>query len=226
MKKLLRNLSLISLLLISCFAFVVSAYADEGPDTLPKKKDIKNIVLIVHKGETAEEGVYFPKGTKLSKIKVSKKAIKVKKTTIDGLPYLSIKAKKAVKGKLSFTAAFKGKKQNYKVTVTAVKYKNPFKSFKIGKTDYAKKFNKDTTTFYLKKGVSGKLSIKMNKGFKLDKLWLFEKVIKNNSKITLDEGSMISVSYFNKKLPKNNNVEGFFTALEVLDGEKEDEDDE
>lgn len=225
MKKLLRNISLISLLLISCFAFVVSAYADEGPDTLPKKKEIKNIVLIIHKGETAEEGVYFPVGTKLSKIKVSQKSIKVKKETRDGIPYLSIRAKKAVKGKVSLTAAYKGKKQNYKIKVTAVKYRNPFKSFKIGKTDYAKKFKKEAVTFTLKKGVSGKLSIKMNKGFKLDKLWIDERPIKNNSKITLDEGSMIALTYFDKSLPKNNNIDGFLIPLEVLDSDADADDD-
>ena len=73
MKKHLRSISLSGLMLVLSIVFVVTAYADEGPNKLPKKKDRKNIVLIVHKGETAEEGEYFPTGTKISKIKVSKK---------------------------------------------------------------------------------------------------------------------------------------------------------
>ena len=108
--------------------------------------------------------------------------------------------------------------------MTAVKYKNPFKSFKIGKTDYAKKFNKEASTFFLEKGVSGKLSIKMNKGFKLAELYLGTTKIKNNRNITLHEGSEIALYYYNKSISKIVGAD-FLVPLEVMDNE-EDEDDE
>ena len=223
MKKLLRNTLLVSLLLISCFAVAAPAYADTV-NKLPGKKEFKDCALVIHSGETAEFDIAFPIGTKFSKVKASKKAIKVSTAKMDGALCLCVKTKKAVKGTVSYTASFKGKKQNYKLSVTAVKYKNPFKSIKVGKTDYAKFFKKSAYTHSLKKEISGKLSIKMNKGFKLEKVFLNEKKIKNNQKITLKEGSCIAMYYSIKSLPKKYRS-NFLIPLEVAGEEEEEEED-
>lgn len=221
MKKLLRNMLLVSLLLISCAAIAAAAYADTV-DKLPGKKEFKDCALMIHSGETAEFDIVFPSGTKFSKVKASKKAIKVSTARMDGARCLCIKTKKAVKGTVSYTASYKGKKRRYKVSVTAVKYKNPFKSIKVGKTDYTKFFKKAAYTHSLDKEISGKLSIKMNKGFKLEKVFLNEKKIKNNQKITLKEGSCIAMYYSVKSLPKKYQSH-FLIPLEVAEEEEEEE---
>lgn len=69
---------------------------------------------------------------------------------------LTIKAKKAGSGKY----------KKYKTTVTAYEYTNPFKTFKIGKKSYKKRY--DSSLLYGTTGaLKGKVTIKAAAGWKL-----------------------------------------------------------
>lgn len=116
------------------------------------------------------------------------KVIEVTASEDDMYPHLEIKLVGEGTTKISFQYA--GKTLTQKITVR--KYKNPCKLLKIGKTNYAKCFNKSGHYNHNKrtKNVTGKITIKPKKGWKLKKIEVFNifdgvKKVKNNSKVTL-----------------------------------------
>ncbi len=66
-------------------------------------------------------------------------------------------------GTAKITYKVNGKSQTFKYTVK--KYANPCKSFKIGSTDYAKKFNSKTSLYSFRNIKNQKLTIKANSGW-------------------------------------------------------------
>ena len=116
------------------------------------------------------------------------KVVKVTASKDARYPYVAVKLVGEGTAKISFQYA--GKTLTQKITVT--EYKNPCKLLKIGKTNYAKCFNKSGHYNHNKrtKDVTGKISIKPKKGWKLKKIEVFNmydgvKKVKNNSKVTL-----------------------------------------
>lgn len=71
-------------------------------------------------------------------------------------------------GTAKITYKFNGVSQTFKYTVK--KYANPCKSFKIGSTDYAKKFNSKTTLYSFRNIKKQKLTIKANSGWIITKI--------------------------------------------------------
>lgn len=85
-----------------------------------------------------------------------------------------------VQGEKTYT-----KKCKYEI----LKYKNPLSSLKIGKKNYAPLFNEATDTIV--KGIKGKqkISVKVKKGYKLVRLYIY----KNGVQTTVKNGSKIDI---------------------------------
>lgn len=108
---------------------------------------------------------------------------------------LYVVAKKAGTTTISLVATAAGctEEQTYQFEFSARKYVNPLKTIKIGKTNYAKKFNKISAFAKKGKKLSGKLTVKVKKGWKIKKIqrvnmnqaYYTFKTIKNNRKVTL-----------------------------------------
>ena len=139
--------------------------------------------------------IFLPcEGYKEKKIKSSDKSTLSAAKDIDG--FLKVRLKKAGTTAISYTAINldTNKRENYKNICKVYNYTNPLASFKIGKTDYASTFKKSPFS-PLKDGqvAKGKLSVKLNKGWKL---------------VTIrqaTEGSTLLASFTNKfKTLKNN----------------------
>ena len=151
-------------------------------------------------------------------VKSSKKSV-IEPFYESGHVYLSVKKK----GKAKITIKNKSTKKTYKCTVKVIKYKNPFKKFKVGKLNGAKTF-KTWSTGMMKstpaKGTKAKVTIKAKKGWKVKKITLVSskfnssngsfktvtKNVKNKSTITYKGGSWdqrLFVKMYNKKHKMN-----------------------
>lgn len=97
--------------------------------------------------------------------------------------------------------------KKFSVKLVVYKYINPFKTFKINKKNYAKKFNKSKyPSKKLKKGKKYKFAYKIKKGFKLSYCDFYNgkkyKALKKKSTIKLTKKykyPYISISVYNKK---------------------------
>lgn len=84
------------------------------------------------------------------------------------------------------------------MTVNVVKYVNPFKTLKVGKKSYVKKFN-SKVEYKTSKKVSGKLVITPKTGWKINSIEKYiakeytYKTIKNKKKVTLAKGDELRV---------------------------------
>lgn len=112
-----------------------------------------------------------------------------------------------------------GQMKHFETKITVLKYQNPCKYFKLGKTDIKKKFKKSPKNWKKVKAGQYKISIKARKGWKLTKITCGGKKIKNKSKITIkkSEGSVyaptIITAYFkDKKTNRTRRVEMAFSA--------------
>lgn len=150
---------------------------------------------------------------------------KVAKVTLNKWPngYYSISLDIRKAGVTNISFQYNGKTLKQKVTV--VQYKNPCQSFKIGKKDYKKYFQKSGNYQFCsqKKDLTGTISIKPKKGWKLKKLELWHvssssmgrgvtstKKIKNNSKVTVtikDLGTTVYAEFKNVKTKATQKVE-------------------
>lgn len=80
-----------------------------------------------------------------------------------------IRAKGIGKCTVSYSVTTNGNKTTYVYNYKVVKYRNPFKTIKVGKKNFKNKYNK--TYIYLQpKAISGKLNIKVKKGYKIQKI--------------------------------------------------------
>ncbi len=145
--------------------------------------------------------VSFKISNKIGKLSVSK-------TKRNGWIALYLKPKKT--GKTTVTLKFKdpetGETHTNKMKVTVYNYKNPFKSFKIGKKNYASKFKKRQTVEKVGPA-SGKLKIKLKKGWKIKSILhqdmsstvLRSTKVKNKQFIDLTSKAYITIILKNKK---------------------------
>ena len=152
----------------------------------------KRVTYNLYKGQVGFGSVWVRNpvtNAKITGLKNSNsKVIEVTAREDDMYPHVEIKLVGEGTTKISFQYA--GKTLTQKITVR--KYKNPCKLLKIGKTNYAKCFNKSGHYNHNKrtKNVTGKITIKPKKGWKLKKIEVFNiydgvKKVKNNSKVTL-----------------------------------------
>lgn len=152
----------------------------------------KSVTYNLYKGQVGFGSVLIHNpvtNAKITGLKNSNsKVIEVTAGEDDMYPRVEIKLVGEGTTKISFQYA--GKTLTQKITVR--KYKNPCKLLKIGKTNYAKCFNKSGHYNHNKrtKNVTGKITIKPKKGWKLKKIEVFNifdgvKKVKNNSKVTL-----------------------------------------
>ena len=108
-------------------------------------------------------------------------AVLKKKKCVDyyGNPYqeLRIQVKGAGVTRLSFQLVKDKTVKKRSFCIQTVKYTNPFRSYKIGDTDLAKKFKKYSLAGYGSvgsEGLKGKIDIRCNKGWRLVRLELQE----------------------------------------------------
>lgn len=148
-----------------------------------------------------------------------------KKSTFGAAVKISVKdfgsAKVTCKVKGTDYETQKKVKRKYITNYRVFKYQNPVASFKVGKVDYAKKFNKDAQ-YFIKKSISGKVSVKAEKGWKISQIrkvngslsggigdW---KKVKNGSKVSLKKGKhALEVVLYNKK-------EKYYTSVVICPG--------
>ncbi|MDO5539204.1 MAG: hypothetical protein Q4F83_03915 [Eubacteriales bacterium] len=179
----------------------------------PKMDKVEVCVLSSYKNQPTNQ-VYIT-FSKLSSTNVTVKNLKSsnKKVVTVGKPSVSsyvkslsipLTFKKAGSAYISFDLKIGKKTYSYKKKVSAVKYTNPMKSFKIGKTEFASRYKKYAGPVILNKALSGKLKIVPNKNWKIifmDKMTLGEgsSKVKNNTKIVLKRPSVLTVVLQNKK---------------------------
>jgi len=107
------------------------------------------------------------------KILKGKKYAKVKLVKKDGVLNVKFTPKKV--GTIKFKYKYKLNKKTKSVTysVKIVKHQNPLSVFKIGNTNLTSKF-KGSFTYRTAKSLSGKLSIKMKKGYKFSNFTVYD----------------------------------------------------
>ena len=113
----------------------------------------------------------------------------------------------------------------YKLKLCVMKYSNPFKTFKIGKKNYASHYKGNTFT-ELEKPVKGKLKLSVKKGWKISKIYHYygyegKKKIRNNKKIELNTADSVEVILQNKKYGASTTF-----TLNIYDGGDSDYDDD
>lgn len=112
---------------------------------------------------------------------------------------LVIMPKKAGTAKISFKLKINGTWKAYTMKIKTFKYQNPFSSIKIGNSKYTSKFNKTNSVKVSAKQLSGKLSYKLKKGYKINNIMIVDdnsgqvikNGVKNNSKITVKKGDLL-----------------------------------
>ena len=122
------------------------------------------------------------------KVLKGKKYAKVKLVKKDGVLNVKLTPKKA--GTIKFKFKYKLNKKTKSVTysVKIVKHQNPLSVFKIGTTDLTSKY-KSTFTYKSSKSISGKLSIKMKKGYKVSNFTVYD------SKANFENGTFTFQDY-------------------------------
>ena len=203
MKKVLSRLLAVSLSFMVAFGLLIvpateSANADGAVLSVAKyAKTVK-----YHTGATYSDVVVLDMGSKLKGAK-SVKVTSSKKSVVKPFSYdkswgggLLLNIKKKGTAKLTIKVRKGSKTKKYKVKVKVVKYKNPFKTFKVGKKNFASKFKKSMIADYHNSlGSKQKVSVKLSGGKKLRKITYYAfnyesdkeitKNIKNNSTIKL-----------------------------------------
>jgi len=119
---------------------------------------------------------------------------------------LEYHVKKAGTTTFTFTIKIGNEKRDYKMDVSVSTYKNPVKTFKVGKKNYAKNFKK-ISSMAIDNKISGKIQIKPTKGWKIVTIkkatlgkydFKFRK-LKNGKKYTFEPFSQLIVICQNKK---------------------------
>lgn len=175
---------------------------------------------------TLDETVVLNMGKKVNMD--SKVTVKSSKPSVvsgefqDGCVFLNIKKN----GTSKLTIQNKSTKKTYTCTFKVVKYKNPFKKFKIGGKSVAKQFGHSYEGALSKpfaKGTKAKITIKPKKGWKVKKIVYraayygegskpsVKKRVKNKSRIALRDPSCWSQELTVVMVHKKNNMKREYT---------------
>lgn len=149
----------------SCSNYLIPTYENYGIGSISGLK--KNAVVTVTSSDEAVCTVEYNKTNKI----IYAHALKPGKVTIKCT---------VTQGEKTYT-----KKCKYEI----LKYKNPLSSLKIGNKNYAPFFNESTDTIV--DGIKGKqkVSVKVKKGYKLVRLYIY----KNGEQVTVKNGSKIDI---------------------------------
>ena len=176
MKKRLLSLLSFALMAVLLAAFIpANAFAEEPTNNIHTQ-----LVYFDKKGNADSKSyTYYTYSGKTTSYKVDDSSIATAsyenfKTDKGYGTACTVKFKKA--GKVTVTRKFKSNNdgetcESYDAYKT-VAYKSPVKTLKIGKTDFSKKVKHSRT--FTGKAFKGKVSFKLNKGWKLDRMYKFK----------------------------------------------------
>lgn len=200
-------LAIAAVMLAACFAVLASpakAYAagvDDIRDSMtviyyPKAKELSNAVIAYGSEVVIDMDSVLSSNSKVASLKKNKNG---------RITEYLVRTKKTGRATLSFRAKNVGDEEyvDKTIEVTSKKYVNPVKTMKIGKKNYASRF-KVRPAYYQGKKISGKVSVKPGKGWKVSSIWFYDyskkkdKLIKNGRKITLGKGDSLFV-WLNRK---------------------------
>ena len=143
---------------------------------------------------------------KITELKSSDKNVLTVFKLYSGYTSLYMRVRKPGKATITFKVKVGNKTYSYKCKVTVHDYENPFKSLKIGKTNYASEFSyMDYYSLKGRKNLKGKLAITTNKNWKIERIEIYDntspssKRVKNKKVITLKKGQTLWVTCRNKK---------------------------
>lgn len=142
--------------------------------------------------------------TKLKNVTRSVADVSVK--TMDGSVVIDIVPKKAGKTKVSFTAKAGDKTYKYKCTFTVKTKVNPFKSVKVGKSNFTKQFGKssETTQKISKTLKNQKILISLKNGWRVETITAWRnsnltkpyKTIKNGGRVNIYNDTILQFELF------------------------------
>lgn len=169
---------------------VGEAWAGGAPGS-PTIKDLSGKSLtVMYKGEGYDTGFryYSADKKKITNVSSSNPSVATAKATHYRSYYgLQVQINSVGTTKISYKINGKKRSVNYVVK----EYANPFTSFKVGGKNYVSAFNpgsiKYSSAYVVTGSFSGKLSVKLAKGWKLVKAWVpgrTIKYVKNGSKIS------------------------------------------
>ena len=169
---------------------VGEAWAGGAPGA-PTIKDLSGkSFTVMYKGEGYDTGYryYSADKKKITNVSSSNPSVATAGAMHYGSYYgLQVQISSVGTTKISYKINGKKRSVNYVVK----EYANPFASFKVGGKDYTSAFNpgsiKYSSAYVVAGSLSGKLSVKLAKGWKLVKAWVPGKKIKyvkNGSKIS------------------------------------------
>ena len=173
MKRVLKKIVTVNLSLcmaFTCMFLPQTAIANAEVDTDIIKYEIKITVTRYSQSEKGFDSYYIDMGNRgkgadrITATSSKKSVVKVKcyNDPEDALSVV-IEARKPGTSKLVIKIKRNGKVKKYKCTVKVIKYKNPIKSFKIGKKNYAKRFKKSPFATIAPVTGKAKVSIKPNR---------------------------------------------------------------
>ena len=185
------------------------AWAGGQPDGAQRLEDLKPTSTITTTMKSSDD-TYRDLSSlkswskKISNAKSSNKkvaTVKVLHHKYGGKHYYNMQI--ALKGKGKTTLSFKWGAKQYKIKYVVKSYANPVKTFKVGTKNYAAGFaaakQKYPTPVVVTKAKSltGKLNLKLAKGWKLRKAWYWQNnklhFIKNGGKVTKAQAVWVSV---------------------------------
>lgn len=213
MKRTVKNV-LVSMMACFMLFFALPMMA-EAKTVVPKVPSKTTLVYLGNYIVDKSQPIYFSNQSKLAGQKLSIKANSIKSSnskvvsrykyaiSYNDCPYVTIS--KPGTATVSFKVKTGGKTYNLKTKVTVVKYTNPVKTLKVGKTNYASKFKKSNGYGLTKKDAkSGKLQIKTKANWKITKIKIIDAntgaavSAKNNTVVDLN-GKWLEITFKNTK---------------------------
>ncbi len=205
MKSIIKKLSLIAIAATLFWGIgSVKAYAASAKPGFVEPKTVS--IWMYEDAEPTGYSIQNIKKTDKVKTSISDKSVaEICKTEYYGDKlWIFINPKK--EGFCKITCTVKRGKKTYKSykNLYVVKYTNPFKSFKVGKNDYASMFATYSKMEGLSASSKSKVAIKLKKGFKLENIYLYDEngnytIYKNNKTINMKKYNRICVGVLSTK---------------------------
>ena len=186
------------LLTVFLMAATVSAASKSQLDNYPKTftyeitKPITYFGLPCDKGGKIVKNSFKATGSKYAKVSYNY-------DTSEKKYYIEIEPRKPGKASCSFKYTYKGKTRKYTFSFNIQKYVCPVASFKIGSKNFTSAYKTDFKHNVTKK-VSGKVSVKAKKGWKISNMSFSDskgnyKAIKNGTKVAISKNCMLYVTF-------------------------------
>ena len=113
-----------------------------------------------------------------------------------------LKLKKTGKTTVTYKVKENGKTKSYKTKLVVYKYKNPFKTLKVGKVNYKSDFK--GCDYSTRESSKGKITVKVKKGWKVKGIYARSagskwKKLKKNATVDIAKKHSVMISLKNKK---------------------------